>query len=188
MTLVRLDYIWLDGYQPTANIRTKAQVIDADLFDGDIESVPEWGFDGSSTRQAEGHDSDCVLQPVRLYENPMREDSHIVLCEVFNADGSVPASNTRASLGDDTDEFWFGFEQEYVLMTTDDRPLGFPIGGYPEPQGPYYCAVGSHNVAGRDIIEEHWDICLAAGVPSQDFKNVGSIENVLNMDLSISKV
>jgi glutamine synthetase len=164
MTLVRLDYIWLDGYQPTANIRTKSQVIDADLFDGDIESVPEWGFDGSSTRQAEGHDSDCVLQPVRLYENPMREDSHIVLCEVFNADGSVPASNTRASLDDDTEEFWFGFEQEYVLMTTDDRPLGFPIGGYPEPQGPYYCAVGSHNVAGRDIIEEHWDICLAAGV------------------------
>jgi glutamine synthetase len=162
MVIPRLDYVWLDGYKPTANIRTKAQVLES--FSGKLEDVPEWGFDGSSTRQAEGHDSDCVLKPVRLYNNPLREGGYIVMCEVYNADDTSHATNTRGLLDDDTEEFWFGFEQEYVLMTTDDRPLGFPAGGYPEPQGPYYCAVGSHNVAGRDIIDEHWDVCLEAGL------------------------
>ncbi len=58
----RLDYIWLDGYQPTANIRTKSQMLDPDSFDGSLAAVPEWGFDGSSTQQAEGHDSDCIQE------------------------------------------------------------------------------------------------------------------------------
>jgi glutamine synthetase len=129
-----------------------------------LADVPVWGFDGSSTRQAEGHDSDCVLQPVRLYEHPLHDHAYIVLCEVMNEDGTSHPSNTRARLPDDTEEFWFGFEQEYVLMTTDSRPIGFPVGGYPEPQGPYYCAVGTHNIAGRNIIEEHWQVCRAAGV------------------------
>jgi glutamine synthetase len=161
---IRLDYVWLDGYEPTANIRTKAQVVPTDSPDVQLADVPVWGFDGSSTRQAEGHDSDCVLQPVRLYEHPLHDHAYIVLCEVMNEDGTSHPSNTRARLPDDTEEFWFGFEQEYVLMTTDSRPIGFPVGGYPEPQGPYYCAVGTHNIAGRNIIEEHWEVCRAAGV------------------------
>ncbi len=161
---IRLDYVWLDGYEPTANIRTKAQVVPTDSPDVQLADVPVWGFDGSSTRQAEGHDSDCVLQPVRLYEHPLHDHAYIVLCEVMNEDGTSHPSNTRARLSDDTEEFWFGFEQEYVLMTTDSRPIGFPVGGYPEPQGPYYCAVGTHNIAGRNIIEEHWQVCRAAGV------------------------
>jgi glutamine synthetase len=165
MGQIRLDYIWLDGYQPTTGIRTKAQLIDSDLFDDSIGSVPEWGFDGSSTRQAEGHYSDCILKPVRLYNNPFVENGRFVLCEVLNADRSVHVSNTRALINaEETEEFWFGFEQEYVLMTTNGRPLGFPDGGYPEPQGPYYCAVGADNVAGREIIDEHWSVCLKAGV------------------------
>jgi glutamine synthetase len=61
-------------------------------------------------------------------------------------------------------EFWFGFEQEYVLMTSNGRPVGFPDGGYPEPQGPYYCAVGAHKVEARNMVDEHWDSCAAAGV------------------------
>ena len=161
---VRLDYVWLDGYEPTPSIRTKAQVVDADSFSGDLADAPVWGFDGSSTRQAEGYDSDCVLQPARIYDNPFHAGGYLVLCEVLNADETTHASNTRSLLDDDTDEFWFGFEQEYVFMTTDGRPLGFPSGGYPEPQGPYYCAVGTHNIAGREIVEEHWSVCLAAGV------------------------
>ena len=44
------------------------------------------------------------------------------------------------------------------------RPIGFPSGGYPEPQGPYYCAVGYQYVAGREIIEHHLETCLAAGL------------------------
>ena len=147
MTGYRLDYIWLDGYEPTANIRTKSQIVELASFDGNPDELPVWGFDGSSTRQAEGHDSDCVLQPVRVYKNPLRENSFYVLCEVFARDGERHETNYRALIDDaEGEEFWFGFEQEYVLMTSNGRPLGFPEGGYPEPQGPYYCAVGSHNV------------------------------------------
>ena len=165
MSKYRLDYIWLDGYRPTANIRTKSQMIDADSFDGSLGDVPVWGFDGSSTRQAEGHDSDCILQPVRVYESPLRDKSYFVLCEVLNRDGSHHESNYRALIDDaEGAEFWFGFEQEYVLMSSNGRPLGFPEGGYPEPQGPYYCAVGSHNVEGRNLVDEHFETCVAAGI------------------------
>ena len=165
MPKYRLDYVWLDGYQPTANIRTKAQIVELDSFDGDLDDVPVWGFDGSSTRQAEGHDSDCILQPARVYENPLREDSYLVLCEVLNRDGTRNEFNYRALIDDDEGaEFWFGFEQEYVLMSSNGRPLGFPEGGYPEPQGPYYCAVGAHNVEGREMVDEHFEVCVAAGI------------------------
>jgi glutamine synthetase len=165
MTHFRLDYIWLDGYQPTANIRTKAQIIETDTVDINLTDVPDWGFDGSSTQQAEGHDSDCILKPVRMYKNPMRENAHFVLCEVFTRGRVRHETNYRGLIDEaEAEEFWFGFEQEYVLMTSNGRPLGFPDGGYPEPQGPYYCAVGSHNVEGRELIDEHFDICVAAGV------------------------
>lgn len=165
MAKYRLDYVWLDGYKPTANIRTKAQILELDSFSGDVNEAPVWGFDGSSTQQAEGHDSDCILQPVRVYKNPLHRNAWFVLCEVFDRAGVAVPSNYRAQIDDEAnDEFWFGFEQEYVLMTSAGRPLGFPEGGYPEPQGPYYCSVGSQNSAGRELIEYHFEMCLEAGI------------------------
>ncbi|MCH6566697.1 MAG: glutamine synthetase beta-grasp domain-containing protein, partial [Proteobacteria bacterium] len=129
MANFRLDYVWLDGYQPTANIRTKAQMVEVDTDEISLADVPVWGFDGSSTKQAEGHDSDCILQPVRIYKNPLRENASFVLCEVFTRDGEVHESNYRALIDDaEAEEFWFGFEQEYVLMTSAGRPVGFPDG------------------------------------------------------------
>ena len=114
MGQVRLDCVWLDGYEPTVNLRTKAQIIDSDVFTGDLRSVPEWGFDGSSAKQAEGHYSDCILKPVRLYNDPFVADAYFVLCEVLNADRSVHISNTRALIEESASaEFWFGFDQEY---------------------------------------------------------------------------
>ncbi len=161
----RMDYIWLDGNKPTANLRTKAQILEFESFGGNVSELPLWGFDGSSTNQAEGHDSDCVLQPVRAYNNPLHKNAWFVLCEVLNRDGSVHPTNHRNKISDKHDEqFWFGFEQEYVLMTSSGRPLGFPEGGYPEPQGPYYCSVGTHNAVGREIIDEHFALCVEADI------------------------
>lgn len=61
-------------------------------------------------------------------------------------------------------EFWFGLEQEYTLLGPDDWPYGWPKGGFPGPQGPYYCAVGTGKVYCRDIVEAHYKACLYAGI------------------------
>ena len=85
--------------------------------------------------------------------------------EVLNADGTPHPTNARAKIDDDDNDFWFGFEQEYFIMDTETQlPLGFPIGGYPGPQGMYYCSVGGKNTHGRDLVERHADFCIDAGI------------------------
>lgn len=162
MANFKFEYIWLDGYKPDANLRSKTKVLQMDSFDGAVAGLPIWSFDGSSTQQAEGHSSDCLLKPVRVYPDTQRKNAYLVVCEVLNADETPHSTNTRATFEDDED-FWFGFEQEYVIME-NGLPLGFPEEGYPAPQGPYYCSVGDGNAAGRGIVEEHMDLCLDAGL------------------------
>ncbi len=159
----KLEYIWLDGYKPTQSLRSKTQV--RENFSGKLEDAPMWSFDGSSTEQADGSDSDCLLKPVAIFPDPGRKNSYLVMTEVLNADGTPHESNGRATIEDDDDDFWFGFEQEYFLWVPEtDRPPGFPKDGFPRPQGPYYCSVGGSNAYGREIVEEHLDTCLEAGV------------------------
>jgi glutamine synthetase len=86
------------------------------------------------------------------------------MTEVMLPNGDAHPSNARATIPDD-EGLWFGFEQEYFL-NQDGRPLGWPETGFPDPQGEYYTGVGYKNVGdiARSIVEEHLDICLAAGV------------------------
>jgi len=164
MTKYKLEYIWLDGYTPVPNIRGKTQVKEFDSFPT-LEELPLWGFDGSSTKQAPGGSSDCVLKPVAVYPDSQRKNGAIVMCEVMLPDGETPhESNGRATILDDPGA-WFGFEQEYFFYK-NGRPLGFPDAGYPAPQGTYYTGVGFSNVGdiARKIVEEHLDICLDAGI------------------------
>ncbi len=163
MAKFKFEYIWLDGYKPEANLRSKTKVLEFDSYFGELDVLPEWSFDGSSTQQAEGRSSDCLLKPVAVYPDAGRKNAWLVVCEVLNPDGTPHPSNTRCLIDDDSDDYWFGFEQEYVL-SENGMPLGFPENGFPRPQGPYYCAVGAGNVAGRDIVEEHMDLCLSAGL------------------------
>jgi glutamine synthetase len=88
------------------------------------------------------------------------------MSEVMNADGTPHISNSRATIDEENDEdFWFGFEQEYFIMDVrTELPLGFPRGGYPKPQGMYYCSVGGLNTHGRELVEKHADLCIAAGI------------------------
>ena len=157
----KVEYVWLDGYKPEPNLRSKTKIVEGagGLV---LSDLPEWGFDGSSTQQAEGHFSDCLLKPVKLVRDPQRINGWIALCEVMNPDGTPHESNTRAHLGDNPDN-WYGFEQEYTFVA-DGRPVGFPKDGYPAPQGQYYCGVGGGLVTGRDVVEEHLDVCLEAGL------------------------
>ena len=164
MTKYKLEYIWLDGYTPVPNLRGKTQIKEYDSFPS-LDQLPLWGFDGSSTMQAEGSNSDCILKPVRIFPDGARTNGALVLCEVMMPDGKTPhPSNKRATILDD-EGAWFGFEQEYFFYK-DGRPLGFPASGYPAPQGPYYTGVGYKNVGdiARKMVEEHLDLCLAAGL------------------------
>lgn len=164
MTKSKLEYIWLDGYKPTQSLRGKTKIVEN--FSGKLEDCEMWSFDGSSTQQAEGGSSDCLLKPVFVCPDPGRiGDGYIVMCEVLNADKTPHPTNGRATIDDDDNDFWFGFEQEYVLVDTEtNKPVGFPHGGYPGPQGPYYCSVGASNAVARDMIEEHLEMCLEAGL------------------------
>lgn len=165
MAKFKLEYIWLDGYKPTQSLRSKTKIVDGSKFSGNLSDCPIWSFDGSSTEQAPGNSSDCLLKPVFICPDPARKNGYLVMCEVLSADGKPHPSNARATIEDENDEFWFGFEQEYFLWDPEtDLPLGFPPNGYPRPQGPYYCGVGAKNAFGRDIVEEHLDLCLEAGL------------------------
>ena len=157
-------YIWLDGYTPEPNLRGKDKIIGGKKM---LKELPIWSFDGSSTKQAKGNFSDCLLRPVKMIIDQARERAFLVFCEVFNPDGTAHVSNTRAPLSaHDNKSNWFGMEQEYVLMK-DGRPFGFPKdkSKFPKPQGEYYCGVGAENITGRNIMEEHTEMCLQASIP-----------------------
>ncbi|MEY3323071.1 MAG: hypothetical protein RLZZ417_2654 [Bacteroidota bacterium] len=163
MAKSKLEYIWLDGYKPMQSLRSKTKIVED--FSGNLEDCPMWSFDGSSTEQAPGNSSDCLLKPVAVYPDPARHNGYLVMTEVLTADGKPHPTNGRALINDDDNDFWFGFEQEYFLFDPEtNKPLGFPANGFPAPQGPYYCSVGAKNAFGREVIEEHLDICLDAGL------------------------
>ena len=152
----KFEYIWLDGYTPEPSLRSKVKVTDE-------SNAPGWSFDGSSTQQAEGGASDCLLIPATTYPGPCNSD-FLVMCEVQTGSHEVHPSNTRAAAAAvASDEWWFGFEQEYFFTNSDGSPLGWED-GEPRPQGDYYCGVGATNVKGREISEAHMDACLQAGI------------------------
>ncbi|MCR9291952.1 MAG: glutamine synthetase beta-grasp domain-containing protein [bacterium] len=162
-TKYKLEYVWLDGYLPEPNLRAKTKIVKDEPKS--VEDCPVWGFDGSSTQQAEGSSSDCMLKPVGLYPDTSRKNGYIVMCEVLNPDMTPHPSNYRATIGDEYPDLWIGFEQEYFLME-NGRPFGFPEEGYPEPQGKYYCGVGYGEMGdiARQFVEDHIDAVLDAGI------------------------
>jgi len=158
------EYIWIDGTKPTPQLRNKTKVIQ----DGHEPGI--WGFDGSSTEQATGDKSDCVLRPVFTCPDPLRPgDNILVLAEVLLVDKKPHPTNTRAAAERAAKKYarqepLFGIEQEYTMMKLDGRPLGFPDEGFPGPQGPYYCGVGAGRITGREIVERHTQACIDAGI------------------------
>ncbi len=160
---IRAEYIWVDGSVPTPMLRSKTKILDS------AKELPLWGFDGSSTNQAPGKASDCVLKPVFSCPDPVRGgDDLLVLCEVLLTDMTPHPTNTRAHAVEIAERYakhesWFGMEQEYTLFV-GNRPLGFPDAGFPSPQGPYYCGVGDDQVHGRPLVEAHLEACLKAGL------------------------
>ena len=163
---IRAEYIWIDGTEPLPYVRSKTKIVP----DGTTE-FPIWGFDGSSTNQAPGDNSDCVLRPVFSCPDPIRGgDNVLVLCDVCLPDGDMTPhpTNTRAACVETYEKYAdqepiFGIEQEYTFFV-DGQPLGWPSDGFPAPQGPYYCGVGAIETSGREIVEAHTTACMEAGL------------------------
>ncbi|MEX2446479.1 MAG: glutamine synthetase GlnII [Dehalococcoidia bacterium] len=159
----KAEYIWIDGAEPTQKLRSKTRVVE------DGGDIPIWGFDGSSTNQAAGESSDCVLKPVFVCPDPIRGGSNkLVMCEVLLTDMTPHPTNHRAPLVEVAEKFakhepWFGIEQEYTFFD-GLKPLGWPDNGFPAPQFGYYCGVGADEIFGREIVEAHSDACIAAGL------------------------
>lgn len=169
--ITQAEYIWLDGARPTQETRSKTRVVELPRSGNvSLTDFPKWNYDGSSTNQSDGGDSDLMLEPVCFVKDPIRGDGNfLVLCEVFNSNGTPHSTNHRAALRQTLDngaaeqDSWFGFEQEYTFFE-EGQPLGFPKGGYPAPQGPFYCGVGTGKVYGREVVEEHTKACIDAGL------------------------
>ena len=159
----KAEYLWLDGSSPSARLRSKTKIVE------DGESPPTWGFDGSSTQQATGDNSDVVLSPVLSVPDPIRGGNNVlVMSETLLTDMKPHPTNTRAACAASSQKYgdfdtWFGIEQEYTFFD-GAAPLGWPENGFPAPQGDYYCGVGADVIFGRDIVEAHMDACLQAGL------------------------
>src|SRR5579863_7843545 len=99
MFLSQVTYIWIDGSSPTQTLRSKVKIIPLIQETYNPIDFPQWSFDGSSTYQAVGHDSDLILQPVCVVIDPILGDgNYLALCEVLNPDETPHSSNKRARL------------------------------------------------------------------------------------------
>jgi len=175
----RAEYIWYDGNEGKPEkglmfneMRSKTKCIPKAITSMNPKDFPSWSFDGSSTGQAEGNNSDCILRPCFVCPDPIRGgDDVLVMCDVLDPDSVPHVSNTRAMLEAiindkvKAERPLFGFEQEYTMLGKGGaHPYGWPIGGYPAPQGPFYCGVGNESVYGRELAEAHMDACIKAGL------------------------
>ena len=158
-----VEYVWIGGNH---ELRGKTRVMTGQITS--LEQLPIWNFDGSSTKQAQGHDSEVLIKPVALFSDPFRKHHHkIVLCETLYPDETPHETNHRhfanTIFNQALDEKpWFGLEQEYFMMNTITRkPLGMDES---LKQGQFYCSVGAKNAFGRTIAEEHLECCVHAGI------------------------
>ncbi|CAJ0574698.1 unnamed protein product, partial [Mesorhabditis spiculigera] len=185
--LVQVKYVWIDGTGEF--LRCKSKTFDFEPTSPD--QLPIWNFDGTSTGQAIGDQSDVFIRPVALYRDPFRPGPNkLVLCETLDRNYDPTPTNNRKKCLEVMEKAkeqvpWFGLEQEYTLLDLDKHPYGWPKLGYPAPQEhkiratvsdspkkhpsqivirPYYCGVGADKVYGREIVEAHYRACMYAGI------------------------
>jgi glutamine synthetase len=175
-------YIWIDG--SGENLRAKTRTLAA--MPKNAGDLPQWNFDGSSTGQATGIDSDVYLRPCSIFIDSLHLASQdslkksasnnncnniLVMCDTVDYNGIPLAKNYRTSCAElmsrpevQATHPWFGIEQEYTMVDKEGYPYCWPKGGLPKPQGPYYCSVGADRAHGRDIVESHYRACLHSGI------------------------
>jgi glutamine synthetase len=174
-----LEYVWIGGDN---ELRSKTKVMDnfTGINHPKLKDFPEWNYDGSSTSQASGNDSEVILKPCAFFHDPFRgtSNSWLVLCDTYTPNNEPLNTNNRAYADKlfKSEKFketlpWYGLEQEYFIMDPKTKyPIGFPTfeelcdSENPPQQGQYYCSVGGNNAFGRDIVETHLQACISAGI------------------------
>ena len=169
-----LEYIWIDAYGKT---RSKTKIMHGtEIKEYELDYVPMWTFDGSSTGQSTGSRSDLILIPVALFRDPFRRytddsdlshSSLLVLCEIYGEDNKPHHTNNRHKCNETYRitrkyESLFGIEQEYVLYDNNNEP--YKWNGKMLKQGEHYCGAGGNVSIGREIVEEHIVACCYAGI------------------------
>jgi len=170
---VLAEYVWVDAKGET---RSKTRTLPVAKTES-VDALPSWNYDGSSTDQAPGEDSEVILKPQRIFADPFRPvaagqpKNILVMCDTYTSAGEPLPTNSRSYAasqfeGKDDEEIWFGMEQEFTLFNLDMKtPLGWPEGGQPtRPQGPYYCSVGAENSFGRHITDAAYKAMMYAGI------------------------
>merc|ERR1719389_715868 len=117
---VQAEYLFIDA---VGNVRSKCRTVAADK--ASLGQLPDWNYDGSSTNQAPGDDSEVIIKPRAIFKDPFRGgDNILVLTDTYTPGGTPLPTNTRApaekifaaATGEDP---WFGLEQEYTLFNMD---------------------------------------------------------------------
>ena len=170
-----IEYVWIGGNN---ELRSKTKVIELNknLI---LNDVPEWNYDGSSTKQATGEESEIIIKPKCLFIDPFRgDDNYMVMCDTYQPNGKHHETNHRYWANNLfnqklDEEPWFGLEQEYFLSdrNSPNNFLGFEELEHnglrrllPNAQGQYYCSAGAENSFGRNVSEEHLHCCIKAGI------------------------
>jgi len=162
-TTTFVEYVWIGGNN---ELRCKTKVMNKIVRS--VDDLSNWNYDGSSTGQAVGEDSEVIIKPRALFNDPFRRENHkMVLCDTYTP-SDEPLQNNHRQWANEIfnkglhEEPWFGLEQEYFLIDPETNlPLGF---GEEKTQGQFYCSAGAENAFGRDVAEEHLQACVYAGI------------------------
>jgi glutamine synthetase len=187
MTNIVAEYVWIDG---NGDLRSKARTVilaaksshapSCPRGEKLLKELPEWNYDGSSTKQAEGKFSEIILKPRFCVRCPFRRwkcpstyphcpDNILVMCDTYKPDGEPALNNNRKWANEIFNknleaEPWYGLEQEFFLMVEDGKPVGC-LGEMPSKgQGQFYCSVGNQNAFGREVVDDMYEHCLYAGL------------------------
>ena len=165
-TIVVCEYLWIGG---EGELRSKTRVFKTDevCLEGNLV-VPNWNYDGSSTKQAPSDgNTEVILKPHSIFPDPFRKgeksECYIVLCDTYEPNGKPLPTNHRCNaekiFNASVDEIpWFGLEQEYFILlnSTDKASRILAL------DARHYC--GQSSRIERAIVEKHMHACLYAGL------------------------
>merc|ERR1719171_1281682 len=114
---IQAEYLWIDA---VGDVRSKCRTVAKSK--ATLDQLPSWNYDGSSTDQAPGEDSEVIIKPVAVFKDPFRGgDNILVMTDTYTPGGTPLPTNSRAPAveafsGPDAAGAWFGLEQEYTLF------------------------------------------------------------------------